>query len=249
MRAQSRPVPRGGRYSGSRCASSARSPSIQFYELNLLRTACLDSRTIANLDPAAHAYTSVLERLGINSGAREDALLSFRYGDRKRLRPSTAKIRIYSAAAFADRQHFAFDDRETTPSGHQTRQVAGWHYGILRVAPQANLGDSGGTLLGEQLCGARGIADLRPHPSMAPGQHGVGDRAGRSSVRDDKRGQWHGHTGRARWLHCGVRRFRRRAWLRARLRPVRPGMPHQRGPQARQGGFRVRRRARSFGHR
>ena len=79
--------------------------------------------------------------------AREDALLTFRYSDRKRLRPSTAKIHIYGAAALADRQHFAFDDREATPTGHQTRQIPSVHYAILRVAPQAQLCDSGYTLV------------------------------------------------------------------------------------------------------
>ena len=36
---------------------------------------------------------------GREPGAREDALLTFRYGDRERLRPSAAEIHIYGAAA------------------------------------------------------------------------------------------------------------------------------------------------------
>ena len=48
---------------------------------------------------------------------------------------------------FADRQHLAFDDREMTLSGYQTRQIPRRHYGISRVAPQANLGGPGYTLL------------------------------------------------------------------------------------------------------
>ena len=41
--------------------------SVQFYKLDLLRTAGLDSRAIANLDPATHAHTPILERLGTHA--------------------------------------------------------------------------------------------------------------------------------------------------------------------------------------
>ena len=130
------PAPQGGR---SPCClrSSARSCSSSLLQLDLLRTAGLDLQTSANLDPATHAKTLFSSALG-EPGAREDALLTFRYGDRERLRPSTPKIHIYGAAALADRQHLAFDDRKTTPTVHQTRQIPSrllWHIAGRSTGP------------------------------------------------------------------------------------------------------------------
>ena len=146
---------------------------------------------------------------GREPGVREDALLTFRYGDRERLRPSAAEIHIYGAAAVADRQHFAFDDREMTLSGHQTRQIPAAtmayrgspHRPILAVRATRSCESSSAAHAGSP---AAAPTRAWPRASMA----WATERGGSPAVRHR---QPRGRTGRALPRRRAARRSRRRA--------------------------------------
>src|SRR5205823_11390377 len=116
-RSRGRARPHGG---GLRSGPSAvlRSPSqcpasvCEFSQFDLLGADRLDPRSVALLDPPAHPDTAILQLFRLQPRPREHALMSFRYGDRERLRPTSAEVHVYHAPTFADRQNLAFDDRE-----------------------------------------------------------------------------------------------------------------------------------------
>src|SRR6266478_1444666 len=111
-----------------------------FGDLDLLRAAGLDAGAVPLLDKAAHPDPAVFELLGRQPRPREDALITFRDRDSERLRPAPAEIHVDRAAALADRQDLALDDRETTPSGQELRPALGPQLDIIRIAPEAKLG-------------------------------------------------------------------------------------------------------------
>ena len=108
---------------------------------------------------------------GLKPGARKDALMTFRYGDRERLRPSPPEIHIYGAAALADRQHLAFDDRETAPV--RPRAPAGYRQALWHIAdrPRGQAWRAGPPVRAPKALPRRRDARLRAHPGVALGQH------------------------------------------------------------------------------
>ena len=122
---------------------------------------------------------TVFQRLGLQAGPPKDALMSFQDRDRKRLRPAAAEIDIDRAAALADRQHLAFRNRESTPSGQKLRPAFGRLDDIIRFGPEAKLAGPGEALLRQKL---RRAGRGRPR-GRSPGQNRRHEAHGRRNAR------------------------------------------------------------------
>src|SRR5262249_46872535 len=59
--------------------------SVQLGNLDLLRPGSFDSGTVTILDKATHTQAAFLKRFRLKAGARKNAPMTFRYGDRERL--------------------------------------------------------------------------------------------------------------------------------------------------------------------
>src|SRR5262245_37148070 len=141
-----------------------RVPSVALGDLDLLRAGDLDARAVALLDPSAHPHAAVLELLRLYAGGSEDALIALRDRNGQRLRPSPAKIHVDRSCTLADRQHVPFRHGETATLGRKLPPALGCHDDIVRFTPEAKPGPARSPFLGQQLLGARPIADMGRNP-------------------------------------------------------------------------------------
>src|SRR5262245_20558224 len=166
-----------------------RVPSVALGDLDLLWPGDLDARAVALLDPSAHPDAAVFELLRLYAGGSEDALIALRDRDGQRLRPSPAEIHVDRACTLADRQHVSFRHGETAALGRKLPPALGCHDDIVRFTPEAKLGPARSPFLGQQLLGARPIADMGRNPCKSSRQHLVRDRLPNAVAHDVDHGE------------------------------------------------------------